>query len=281
MMFMKTRVFSRPSSIAAFTLIELLVVISIIALLAGLAVPVIHNLKPNVVAGATRQFLDDIHRARQLAISQRTTVYMVFVPTNFWNLPGMPPASDLVSKTNALRLLDKQLVAYNFVSLHSVGDQPGKTTTRYLSSWKTLPEGVYISPEKFLPRSVNPTLTIFTNDVVNGPKKVAYKIYGFNTVTNIPFPAEDTPRQPSAKNPYISLPYIAFNYLGQLTSGQNELIPLAQGAVLFRRDPTTGDGMQVVPAVRESPIGNVTNAYNVVSIDWLTGRAHLERQQVQ
>src|SRR6266566_7565952 len=69
----------------AFTLIELLVVISIVGLLAGLAVPVVNNFKPNVVAGATRQLLDDVARARQYAISQRTTVFMVFVPTNFWN----------------------------------------------------------------------------------------------------------------------------------------------------------------------------------------------------
>src|SRR6266852_2919853 len=68
----------------AFTLIELLVVISIVGLLAGLAVPVVNNFKPNVVAGATRQLLDDVARARHYAISQRTTVFMVFVPTNFW-----------------------------------------------------------------------------------------------------------------------------------------------------------------------------------------------------
>src|SRR5439155_8717704 len=69
---------------AAFTLIELLVVISIVGLLAGLAVPVLNNFKTNVVAGATRQLLDDVARARHYAISQRTTVFMVFVPTNFW-----------------------------------------------------------------------------------------------------------------------------------------------------------------------------------------------------
>src|SRR5204863_8396915 len=111
----------------------------------------------------------------------------------------------------------------------------------------------------------------YTNDVVAGTKAIAMRIYGFNTLTNVPFPAEDTPRKPGNR-PYVNLPYIAFNYLGQSTTG-NELIPLTKGAVLFQRDPATGGGKQALPAVRESPAGNTTNAFNVVSIDGLTGRA--------
>src|SRR5712691_13450154 len=93
----------------AFTLIELLVVISIVGLLAGLAVPVVNNFKPNVVAAATRQLLDDVARARQYAISQRTTVFMVFVPTNFW-LDGAYASSVItpIDKAKATNLLDKQ-----------------------------------------------------------------------------------------------------------------------------------------------------------------------------
>ena len=259
----------------AFTLIELLVVISIIGLIAAIAVPVVHNFKPNVVAGGSRQLLDDVHRARQLAISQRTTVYMVFVPTNFWSDPAYPPL-DNVNKARATNLFDKQLIAYNFVSLRTLGDQPGRGKPHYLSSWKTLPEGVFIAPEKFLPRN-NPAMNIYTN--FNGNNILAMKVFGFNTVTNVPFPAEDTP--PAIGKPYVTLPYIAFNYLGQLTTSQNELIPLTKGAILFQRNQKTGAGEQVVPSIVETPAGNATNAFNVVSIDWLTGRAHLERQQVQ
>src|SRR5438309_2217109 len=101
---------------AAFTLIELLVVISIVGLLAGLAVPVVNNFKPNVVAGATRQLLDDVARARQYAISQRTTVFMVFVPTNFWNDQYYSSSvTTPADKSKATNLLDKQWIAYNFV----------------------------------------------------------------------------------------------------------------------------------------------------------------------
>ena len=73
----------------AFTLIEMLAVIAILGLIAGLAVPALKNLgKSDATVTAARQLLDDIGRARQLAISQRTTVYMVFMPTNFWDFPG-------------------------------------------------------------------------------------------------------------------------------------------------------------------------------------------------
>ena len=49
-------------------------------------------------------------------------------------------------------LLDKQMVGYNYVVLRSVGDQPGVNYPRYLSDrWRTLPQGSYISPEKFVP----------------------------------------------------------------------------------------------------------------------------------
>ena len=68
----------------AFTLIEMLTVIAIIGIIAALSVPVINNFgKSNVTVSASRQMLDAVGYARQLAMSQRTTVYMVFVPTNF------------------------------------------------------------------------------------------------------------------------------------------------------------------------------------------------------
>jgi hypothetical protein len=72
-----------------------------------------------------------LHAARQLAISQRTTVYMVFVPTNFWNDPAFSnPNFTLADRTAFTNLFDKQTIGYNFVSLRSLGDQPGRPSVR-------------------------------------------------------------------------------------------------------------------------------------------------------
>src|SRR5664280_2868660 len=121
-------------------------VIAIMGILAAIALPAVRGLKPDAKVAATRQLLDAVNRARQLALSERTTVYMVFVSTNFWTDPAATwNANDLV----AGNLYDKQLLSYAYVSLRSIGDQPGVHTPHYLSSWRTLPQGAYISQEKF------------------------------------------------------------------------------------------------------------------------------------
>jgi prepilin-type N-terminal cleavage/methylation domain-containing protein len=258
---------------SAFTLLELLVVMSIIALLAALAMPVMKNFKPNYAASATRQLLDDLARARQLAISQRTTVYMVFVPTNFWNDAGYQAwaATNAVRSTN---MFDKQLVAYNFVSLHSMGDQPGRWNTNYLSSWKTLPEGAFIYPAKFgRYNAANPVMSIPTNTT---PPVKFMRIYGFNRIAGIPFPAED-----ALPAPATGLPFIAFDYMGRLVSQHDEAIPLARGTVSFSRDPSTRAPLPNSPSITEQPPGNATNSFNVINIDWVTGRARAIQQEAK
>ncbi len=258
-------------------------VFAIIGILAAIALPSMRTFKPNVTAAATRQLLEDVARARQLAISQRTTVYMVFVPAGFWtdtayNAGGWTPA-ELAKATN---LFDKQLIGYAFLSLRSVGDQPGRPRAQYLSPWKTLPDGVFIPPQKFVGRPPNPqpVISIYTNNP-GGTRVLAYQIYGFNTNTIFPFPSDQTPPAPGSPPRWVNLPYIGFDYMGQLTSGQNELIPLAQGSVLYERDSVTGAGAENFPALVESPAGNSSNAFNLVNIEWLTGRARVEHQEVR
>jgi prepilin-type N-terminal cleavage/methylation domain-containing protein len=269
---------------SAFTLIELLVVISILGILAALTVPALKNLgKSNIQTSASRQLLDDVGRARQLAISGHTTVYMVFVPTNFWNatfLNGLnsitPSSAQSVALQAATNLIADQLTGYTFMSYGKLGDQPGQHQWHYLSpSWQVLPQGNIIAAQKF------------TNTLFDIP--MWESSYSRPSITNfatapVPFPTENAP--------LVYMPFIAFNYLGQLTfdgvnlSTRDEYIPLAQGSVSYALDPATK--IPVIPAtapvnpVSETPPGNSTNiSYNVVHIDALTGRATLEYQKVQ
>ncbi len=264
-----------------FTLLELLVVIAIVGLIAGLAMPTIGKFKPNYTASATSQLLSDIARARQLAISQHTTVYMVFVPPSFFtdNAYLNNTAWFRASPSRSTNLFEKQMIGYNFVSLRSMGDQPGRPTVHYLSSWKTLPAGAFIPLQKFLTDPSLLAFTIYTNNPSLIPV-LAFQVYGFNKTIQVPFPTEDAPASRRAQ-PYIRVPYLAFDYLGRLTTGRDEIIPLAKGTVNFSHDPVTKQPIEAPPSINEQPPGSVTNTYNLVYIDWLTGRARAIQQEAQ
>ena len=170
---------------SGFTLVELLAVIAIMALIAAMVGPTLtHFKKGDAMLSGTRQMLDAVARARQLAISEHTTVYMVFVPTNFWgNNPdafqaSMTPA-EKVATTN---LIDKQLIGYTYMSFHTVGDQPGGSSPQFLASWQTLPESTFIPLWKF--DTLN---TLITNPVT----RQVFDVTEFAT-NSFPFPNEDS-----------------------------------------------------------------------------------------
>jgi hypothetical protein len=231
---------------------------------------------------------DDVARARQFAIAQRTTVYMVFCPSNFWDNAGAynnTPAWTALSANptelaKAKKLYGKQLNSYAFVTLRSVGDQPGRTSPRYLTSWRTLPEGAVIPTWKFTPRRTVPEMYLTNYSSYSPAQYERLDVYGFRYTNNIPFPSVDAPpAMVSGQATWACLPYIAFNHLGQPEAGDDELVPLARGSVSFSLG---ADKVPIAdaPTVSENPPGNSTNAFLVVRVDKLTGRARLEKQEL-
>jgi prepilin-type N-terminal cleavage/methylation domain-containing protein len=286
----------------AFTIVELLTVLGIMALLAALAVPALKNFgHADAMTAASAQIMGDAGRARQLAISQRTTVYMVFLPANFWNNPFYNTAATYTTwwnnlpaaqRTAVTNLCDKQLTGYALLAYGAVGDQPGNHQWHYLTPWQALPEGTFIVTNKFdapfqfsaiaTPKQPVSSVSLPLFGLWNQgyPHLDRNSIYAFTNVA-VPFPVEGAPS--------LSLPYIAFNYLGQLTLQsltpqplqQDEYIPLARGSVNAAVDADTKEFQLNPPQVIESPPGNGTNAYNIVHIDWLTGRALPEQPRIQ
>jgi hypothetical protein len=208
---------------------------------------------------------------------------MVFVPTNFWaniwiDAGGAPTPAfiinlNLTQRTTATNLCDKQLTGYTFIAKGAMGDQPGNHQWHYLAPWQTLPDNTFIAEEKFV---ANYTIT----DLISG---ASYSISQFNYINAVPFPTEDSPLYINVSG----LPCIAFNYLGQLTTNgvdaiiSHEYIPLARGSVLPAINPATRAYQFGSPSVSENPPGNSVNAYNIIDIEPLTGRAVLEYQKVK
>jgi type II secretory pathway pseudopilin PulG len=272
----------------------MLTVIAIIGVLAALIGPSLGNFKPNVTAAAVQQLLTDVGQARQLAISQHTTVYMVFLPPGFAQDPACAGLRSIAPQqwAQCLSLLDKQMTGYNFVSLRNVGDQPGQHTVRYWSSWKTLPQGTFIPVQKFAPPTY--TFEIYTN-VPGAVAQVARyaAVSAFSNTVAIPFPTALAPGlSVGGSQRWTALPYIAFNYLGQLVERvagtevlrpADEIIPLAKGSVLYPHNAATmTNNPALLPTALESPPGNsTTNSFNLICIDRLTGRTYVKRQEVK
>ena len=248
----------RHGASRAFTLIELLVVIAIIAALSIISLPAIRGLgQSNVITSGTQQLVDDLMLARHKAMVGRTTVHVVFVPA--WVNENPPGTLNAREQRVWDRVRGGAFTTYAIYAERTLGDQPGHRNDRYITDWRTLPEGVFIADYEYVvpaPGSPEP-------------------FRGFNQRL-FPFPSEQSTIE-------RVLPHISFDQNGSLyqTNGlgtrfyQPEYIWVAKGSVLVSRNGTAVD----IDA-REVPLGNSTNNYNRIRIDPVSGRARLERPEI-
>lgn len=256
------RKMSRSDSRGAFSLIELLVVISVIGILAAIGIPAMKGMGgTNDISAATRQLLDDLSYARIKAINERTTVYVVFVSPTILTQPWSE-----AEKREIARVANLQYTSYALFAERTLGDQPGAGRPRYITDWRTLPDGTFIPTNKFNvakayepQRSQEPLFARpFSHDL-------------------LPFPTATSKR--------IELPYVAFDYQGRVwqkgvAAVDDVIVPLSRGSIVIPQEDKDKlqQGSMDAAEVIETPRGNSTNNPSI-RIDWLTGRARTVRPE--
>jgi len=157
--------------------------------------------------GASRQLLDGPARAGNCH-QPAHTVYMVFVPTNFWvvggaSIPNLVERPDSGATNRRHQFVRQAIDRLHLCQFAFGGDQPGRAgalsrPVADAAGWhvRCLSKVLHHQPLWITPS--------FSQAVSH---------FHINYTTNIPFPTATN----AAPSP-VSLPFIAFNYLGQLTA---------------------------------------------------------------
>lgn len=261
---------ARRRSARAFTLVEMLVVLIIIAILAALALPHIRGHSESVaIKAATHQIVADLSFARQKAISQRSTVAMVFLPEKALGVDHTLGIFDNEEKAAVKQLQSGAYTQYAIYSFRRVGEQPGRNTGSYLTEWKALPEKTFFGTNQFdsgrlLPQNKTPPQFPYPFSRSTYPLEMPY----------IAFDADG--RRTEIVNTTTGFgtlpsPSLAFSpSLGHLHDTNDVDIEIARGAILYVRDSFGAVNLASFQ-LQEIPPFNSTQ--NVVHVDALTGRA--------
>jgi type II secretory pathway pseudopilin PulG len=286
--------------VMAFTLLELLIVLGIIGALAALSMPAFKGFgQGNALAAAERQIADDIGLARQYAIKNRSTVYMVFavpategaqpfetaaqaIEAHYDKLISAPALTALPElQERALRGLSNVFggifSSYALYTEYSVGEQPGNRRPRYLSDWKTLPDGI-----------VFPTNMTFFIPPQRVPEFPAGQFASLAR-GEFPFPLTARLGDPVDAVPRFSLPYLAFDAAGRLFAANgiptDQYLAIGFGSALIPRNRVANSKAPGTFALGrpvdyvETPQLNYTNS--IFRVTALTGRSKLFKPETK